>query len=122
MIAFADRASKSPAPTRRGRRKAAQSMDFPALVVLIQAAAGQLNAPADLPAVRPGGRLADVDDGVDNGVDNGAPAGAGQDNGGLPELVDAELAGLVRALPTVGYDEVRATLLRLLNMVDGLGL
>lgn len=112
MIAFADRASKSPAPARKGSRKAAKPIDFPALVVLIQAAAGQLNAPADLPAVRPGGRLADVD----------ARPVDGRPGAGLAELVDTELAGLGGALPTVGYDEVRTTLLRLLAMVDGMGL
>src|SRR3954469_16772109 len=102
MIAFADRTSKSPAPARKGQRKASKSIDFPALVVLIQAAAGQLNVPADVPAVRPGGRLAALDR-------DAVPADASHD-GPLAKLVDAELTKLAGTLPTLGQDEVRATL------------
>lgn len=120
MIAFADRASRIAARDRKPRVKAAKSnrsnkpIDFPALVVLIQAAAGQLNAPVDLPVVRPGGRLAEIEGG--DGTADVEP------DGELTDLVDTELAGLSGALPTVGYDEVRGTLLKLLGMVDGLGL
>ena len=41
---------------------------------------------------------------------------------GLTYLVDAELSGMAGTLPTVGYDEVRGTLVKLLTLVDGLGL